>query len=129
MSFPKTLLSDVAWSLAGDVFDTLDEFAQELRDYQPATADNPSFDPAELVLLHPTVILLCDGEDEDGDDAELEAALRADDGLAFSAAELLFKAHNAFVDALDGLDHHFFEGLMFDGLRDGTPIYRLRLGS
>ena len=57
--------------------------------------------------------------------------LEADDGATFSVGELLFKLHNAVVEKLREIDHHFFEGLTLAGwVEDGkVPLYQLRQGS
>ena len=68
--------------------------------------------------------------DEDFSEAEFEA----DDGAAFTAGELLFKTHNAFVGMLRQMDHKYFEGMTlvqagFSDPERRIPRYDLDLGS
>ncbi|OWK39197.1 hypothetical protein FRUB_06279 [Fimbriiglobus ruber] len=57
--------------------------------------------------------------------------LEANNGESFTTGELLFKLHNALVEQLRKIDHHFFEGLSLAGWQPGglMPLYQLRLGS
>jgi hypothetical protein len=57
--------------------------------------------------------------------------LTAEDGKAFTSGELMFSLHNAVVEQLSKVDHHFFEGLeLCDEQDDGLPsLYELQLGS
>jgi hypothetical protein len=55
----------------------------------------------------------------------------ADNGESFTAGELLFKIHNAFVADLRQMDHQYFEGLTLDEEQESgePPLYNLDLGS
>jgi len=55
----------------------------------------------------------------------------SDDGKAFTAGELLFKIHNAVVDQLREINHHFFEGLGLHSHQTAgkPPLYVLNQGS
>jgi hypothetical protein len=64
-------------------------------------------------------------------DEQPEVELSADNGEAFTAEELLFKVHNAFVADLRGGDHVFFEGFTLSEHQEKgrPPLYNLDLGS
>jgi hypothetical protein len=124
-------MSATAWSFSGEPYLSRTEFEVALKGYQLDIMKNPSWDPSELILLSPQVIAKLD-EWDDGDEDEEENAgvtLTADDRKAFSAGELMFKVHNAYVGQLRDRDHHFFEGFVFFGLREGVPVYQINLGS
>jgi hypothetical protein len=55
----------------------------------------------------------------------------ADNGESFTAGELLFKVHNAFVGDLRRMDHKYFEGFTLDEDQGPgePPLYNLDLGS
>ena len=57
--------------------------------------------------------------------------LVADNGGSFTACELLFKVHNAFVAELRQMDHQYFEGFTLSEDQDPgePPLYDLDLGS
>jgi hypothetical protein len=57
--------------------------------------------------------------------------LVADNGESFTAGELPFKVHNAFVEALRQMDHQYFEGMTLSPEQrpDMAPLYDLDLGS
>ena len=57
--------------------------------------------------------------------------LTAENEAAFSIGDILFQLHNAVVEQLENIDHHFFEGLVLIAPNSGEqpPLYRLRQGS
>jgi hypothetical protein len=68
----------------------------------------------------------------DGDEQiEPMVALTAENGVAFSVGDLLFQLHNAVVEQLESIDHHFFEGLALvsSSASGQPPLYRLQQGS
>jgi hypothetical protein len=125
--FPDDVMADVAWTFTGQPFRTQAEFESALKEYQADIKDDTSWDPSELVLLAPRVVV----RHEEGEDEEdCEVTLNANDGKVFSAGELLFKVHNAFVNQLDGLDHHFFEGFSLEADESKKfPVYVISMGS
>lgn len=122
------LMTQVAWSFAKGPFDTQPGFESALQSYQADVMDHSDWDPSELVLLSPRVIIQCD-ELQDVPGAQHELALSADNGLAFPAGELLYKVHRAMAQPLSDIDHHFFEGFSPAGERDGVPVFEIMLGS
>ena len=131
---PQELLQDVSWTFAGSKFRSEAEFVeavhQDEREYlahigQPGESH---WQADEVVLRCHRVIVEHDYGDCDEDEV---AELEADNPGGFTAGELLFKTHNAFVEILDGRDHHFFEGYMLIKQKNpnAVPRYEVWLGS
>jgi hypothetical protein len=126
--YPQDLLDDVLWSFVGEKFATQAEFVEAVREYAWQVQEEPTWDPDAVVLRSPRVRVMFDYWDEPG---ELSAEFAADDGDAFTAGELLFKVHNAFVEQIREADHVFFEGFYLVRQRQdgGPPLYEMYLGS
>ena len=71
------------------------------------------------------------GKNVDGWKPGETVELAADNGESFTAGELLFKVHNAFVAHLRQMDHQYFEGFSLDEHQEAgkPPLYNLDLGS
>lgn len=127
---PLRALRDVCWSFVGAPFADRAEFDAAVRQYQIRIRKRDSWRPDAVALPAGQVAIRyrCWQGDEQ---LETVVVLAADDGAAFTAGELLFKVHNAVVERLRDLDHHFFEGLVLDGWmpETGVPRYTLRQGS
>lgn len=121
-------MSRVAWSFAKGPFEAQPAFEAALKKYQADIMRQPDWEPSELVLLSPRVIIQCD-ELLDVPGAQHELPLSADNGLAFPAGELLYKVHRAMAQTLSDIDHHYFEGFSPAGERDGVPVFEIVLGS
>ena len=127
---PLRAMGDVCWSFIGSPFVTRDEFDGRVRQYQIRIRKKHSWRPDAVIIPAPRVAVQyrCWQGDEQ---VEPIVSLQAEDGAMFSAGELLFKLHNAVVEQLREIDHHFFEGLTLAGwVEDGkVPLYQLRQGS
>lgn len=125
---PPTLMEGVEWVFRGSAFDDRAAFEAAVAEFQ-----NPEWGsdwrPADVVLRAAHIRVVPDADWYVGDDAV--ADLTADDGREFTAGELLFKVHNAFVAGLRETNHQFFEGfsLSAEQLTGGPPLYTLELGS
>lgn len=127
---PLRAMGDVCWSFIGSPVATREEFDGRVRQYQIRIRKKDSWRPDAVVIPAPRVAVryMCWQGDEQ---IEPVVRLAADDGAGFPAGELLFKLHNAVVEQLREIDHHFFEGLTLAGwVEDGKlPLYQLRQGS
>jgi hypothetical protein len=124
--YPRELLGEVVWSFVGEPFASRAAFVEAVREYQLEILQQDTWRPDAVVLRCPRVRV----QHEYGDEPDYERAeLTADDGVAFTAGELLFKIHNAFVGQLG--DHHFFEGLSLSEETGAArvPVYDVDLGS
>ncbi len=124
------VLQDVCWSFTGAKFADRSAFESELVEYQKDIQEIDSWDPSELAVHAPQIRVqyMCwEGDDQ----IEPIITLTAENGTSFSAGELMFALHNAVVEQLDEIDHHFFEGLLLvDEKEDGKPpLYSLQQGS
>lgn len=124
---PHDILPGLAWSFIGGQYDDVAQFADEVSD-SLAEIGAASWAPEALVLAAPRLMVSYRNDSESGQGL---IDLRCEDGKAFTARELLFQIHNAIVDEVEDLDHHFFEGLRLKSLPvvDAPPVYALRLGS
>lgn len=129
-SLPERVMPDVPWSLAGKTFDTLASFNDAVRQYGLRVLKTDKWKPDQRVIPAPRIAVVYEyweGDDQLGATVELAS----DDDAGFTAAELLFKLHNAVAARLTGQDHQFFEGLNLDknSSTDNLPLYYLRTGS
>ena len=130
MGRDTVVLEDVCWSFSGAKFADRSTFESELVEYQKDIREIDAWDPSELVILAPKIRVqyMCwEGDDQ----IEPIITLTAENGIAFSAGELMFVLHNAVVEQLNEIDHHFFEGLLLSREKeDGKPpLYSLQQGS
>jgi len=135
--YPEHLLRGIGWDFAGqDVYNDRGAFEEAVRRYDEGMKEGgpdqrpEPWQPGEVVLRWPRVLIGYDlipaGEDEEEDQlADLSA-----DGEVFTAGELLYKLHNAVVGHLRDREQHRFEGLtLFMATMDeGDPMYLLRQG-
>jgi hypothetical protein len=124
-SLPPELLWGVSWVFRGEPFADRAAFDAAVAEAQDGGGD---WRPDEVVLRAGSVRVSPD-VDWLGDDQAADFA--ADNGVSFTAGELLFKVHNRFVAELRHADHQFFEGLTLDRHQEpgGPPLYELDLGS
>ncbi len=127
---PKEVLRGVYWSFIEEPFADRAAFDDKVRQYQTDIPGQDTWQPDQIAISCPRVRVgyMCWQGDEQ---VEPVLELVSDNGESFTAGELLFKLHNAVVEQLRQIDHHFFEGL---GLHSrqvaGTPpLYILRQGS
>jgi len=126
----EVALGDVAWRFVGGAFSDLDSFESSLRQYQERFGEAIGFEPGELAILAPAIRVqyMCwDGEEQ----TYPIVTLAAKNGVAFSVGDLLFQLHNAVVEKLENIDHHYFEGLVLVSSQAGNqpPLYTLCQGS
>lgn len=129
-SLPDVLMPGVLWSFVGDTHLTRDGFVTAIQDHERQVRGAVSWQPDRIVFRAPRIAVqyMCwDGDDQ----IEPLVELASDNGEYFTAAELLFKVHNAVVVQLRDIDHHFFESFEFSGVResDGVAEYTLQQGS
>ncbi len=125
------VMQDVCWSFSGAKFADRATFESELIQYQKDIQQIDAWDPSELVVHVPQIRVqyMCW---QDEDQIEPIITLSSENGISFSAGELMFALHNAVVEQLDEIDHHFFEGLLLakNKEEDGKlPLYILQQGS
>src|SRR5262245_47554002 len=110
-ALPKRLMENIYWSFSGNAFADRPAFEQAVEAYQHQIAGSSAWRPDATVLPVPQVRVVYEGVENDNE-VEPVVVLSADDGVAFTAGELLFKLHNIVVPHLRESDHHFFEGLV-----------------
>ena len=127
--FPATMLQDVSWTFRGPTFDEQGSFEAAVREYQ-SPDQGEVWQPEEVVLRSPRVRVSPDVHWYLSDEDPV-VELVADNGESFTAGELLFKVHNAFVADLRQMDHKYFEGFSLSRHQrmDAPPLYDLDLGS
>jgi hypothetical protein len=126
--YPPTLLQDIAWTFRGPAFEDRTDFDVAVAEFQDPD-DTEVWRPGEVILRAGRVRVSPDVHWYLGDHPTIELA--ADNGESFTAGELLFKVHNAFVAELRQMDHKYFEGftLSEDQEPGEPPLYDLDLGS
>jgi len=127
----ELVLNNVMWSFIGDQYKSQNQFYKEFIEYQD-DLENLSFKPEnmdELIISSPSIKIKYWGLKND-EHLEMVVVFNADNGLAFSVGELMFKLHNSVVNYLNDLDHHFYEGLE-PKIQSGNNeiVYSLWLGS
>jgi hypothetical protein len=127
---PKEILGDVLWSFVGGRFADRAAFDAAVRQYQIDIRSKDTWRPSEVVIPGSKLRLVYECWEGDKQ-IEPVIELSSDSGASFTASELLFKIHNAVVEQLRGMDHHFFEGLVPHSrqIADQPPLYELNLGS
>lgn len=118
---PKCVLDNLLWSFPDDVPTDRAGFDAVVWARQYASGNDFCWEPDEVILSVGRVRVA-------GDDA---VELASENGMSFTAGELLWKVHRAFVEQLAGSNHRFLEGLWLHppSLVNGPPLYHLRLGS
>jgi hypothetical protein len=132
---PEHIMDDVCWAFDQTRYADRIEFDAAVQKYHFEITEEDDWKPDEVVLPCPRVRILF--EDVEG---ERTLELTSDDGVSFTAGELLFKIHhallapykdgNALVENELG-DHVFFEGLNLEGepAKGEPPTYEMWLGS
>lgn len=128
--FPNKIMHDVYWSFFGEKYQSRSEFDAEVRQYQIEISGIDNWQPDEVVLQFPRIRIEY-FRDEGGFEYEDFIEIESDNGEFFTAGELLFKVHNAVVEQLREINHHFFEGFALESIRsrDNLPVYHLCQGS
>jgi hypothetical protein len=128
-SLPATLMQGVEWLFRGSPFADQKAFNAAVTEFQNPEW-GPVWHPDEVVLRAARIRVVPDVDWYVGDEDPV-AELSADDGQAFTAGELLFKVHNAFVAGMQQSSHQFFEGFSRSAqqVAGEPPRYDLELGS
>ena len=127
MHCPQEIMADVPWIFEEPKFSSQAEFVDAVHQYH-RDMEVAEWQPETIVLRCLRVRVEHDyGEESE----ESSAEFTADSPIAFTEGELLFKAHNAFVEQLQDLDHCFFEGfsLLEQPESGAPPVYEIDLGS
>lgn len=129
----QDLLEDILWNFAGATYKDVEAFAKALKAYNDDV--NPEnelnvdriFNSATEIIVQYTYW----GEDEDGDEDELEAdiVVKTDCEAGFSVKEFLFKVHNQICAQMMEIDATFFEGITPVSDHTETPHFYLNQGS
>jgi hypothetical protein len=129
-TLPKEVLPRAYWSFSGAPFAERAAFDEKVRQYQMTIGGQDTWQPEQIVIPYPRirVFYMCWHGDEQ---VEPVIELVSDNGEFFTAGELLFKVHNAVVEQLREINHHFFEGLSLHSRQTAgmPPLYVLRQGS
>ncbi len=126
---------DVYWSFIGPAFRSRARFDEAVRRYHRRLECEENWRPEALILPCPRVRVRPDfWDDLDPEEANgLVVELSADSPSGFTASELLFKVHNAFLRHFAEFagDYTFFEGfhLAKAPAGDEPPLYDICLGS
>lgn len=148
-------LNAISWSFNDKNYTNYEEFNKEVIKYQEAIhGNNVLWKPDEVMINAPEIqiqymawitsledlkeneVLIDDDEDvfeeypdEEEQQVEIIATLKADNKTYFTALEFLMKAHNQQSNKELG-DHIFFEGIdETPEIINGLPIYYIACGS
>ncbi|MET0042904.1 MAG: hypothetical protein ABW100_05235, partial [Candidatus Thiodiazotropha sp. 6PLUC3] len=126
---PTLLLADVHWNFLEPQHKSKETFFSSVNKGQ-IELDGDEWNPDEIIMQIPKIAIQFFYYKND-DYKEPTIKLVADDGVSFSAGELLYKLHASVAGLLDSSDHHFFEGLVLVPGTDheGLPLYRINQGS
>lgn len=136
--FPEYILCDTLWDFHEQyTFSSQAAFEeavlrhhQEAEEYAPDIKPEECWQPTDVVLRSPRVVISYFSDPPGEGEVEHEAEFVSNNGESFTAGELLYKLHNAAVEQLRDSGHRWFEGFELDSIGEqGVPVYRLRLGS
>lgn len=134
-SVTNTPLDDLAWNFREGEFDNKEEFLNAVVKYNEEVQNIDGESVKEILgrkiesLGSETRFVLFDEDSEEAERQEIrEVHLTSDDGISFSAGEILFKLNRTLYPMLADSDAIFFEG--FSIITDEGSIHcRLHLGS
>lgn len=105
----KSVLNNISWSFIGNKFDDINTFKNDLIEYQGEHSIDLNLDEICFLASYISIDYWCyDGENQITKTVEIHS----DNGISMTPLEVLYKLHNLTVQDLDGIDHHFFEGLV-----------------
>ena len=148
------ILSKIAWNFNATAYRTIGDFNQKVLQYQfGIMKERACWKSNEIVVDSPLIAVVFTAwmekeslaenetlledddffEDEDNSDdgffqVEIQALFEADNGMNFTALELLYKLDKQ-VKHKDLGDHTFFEGLSKEKGEDDIPLFYMRCGS
>jgi hypothetical protein len=131
--FPLSALVPVLWSFFnGEQFSDPAEFDRRIRQYHVAVSEEDTWDPDEVIPLPRLRITYFGVESPDDDEyTDFVADIESDNGVGFTAGELMLKINNVVAPRLMDADHCYFEGLFLteEVGDDGVPVYEMMQGS
>jgi hypothetical protein len=131
--FPLSALVPVLWSFFnGEQFSDPAEFDRRIRQYHVDVSEEDTWDPDEVIPLPRLRITYFGVESPDDDEyTDFVADIESDNGVSFTAGELMLKINNVAAPRLKDADHCYFEGLFLteDVGDDGVPVYEMMQGS
>jgi len=127
--FPPVILKEIAWSFTNTTYNSVDQFNEEVKQYQLDIFQEDRWQPENVVLNSPRFLMEYEFWTDEGDE-QVETVEVTSNKPHFTAGELLFEIHNLLAEKYLG-DHVFFEGLNYseEGAATDLPKYELRLGS
>lgn len=131
--FPLSALVPVLWSFFnGEQFSDPAEFDRRIRQYHVDVSEEDTWDPDEVIPLPRLRITYFGLESPDDDEyTDFVADIESDNGVSFTAGELMLKINNVVAPRLKDADHCYFEGLFLteEVGDDGVPVYEMMQGS
>ncbi|MEO2281031.1 hypothetical protein [Pseudoalteromonas pernae] len=123
----RSVLNHIGWSFSGEKFDEIDSFRNELIAFQVDDFLESELDEICFLASFISVSYWCyEGESQ----IDKTVEIHSDNGISFTALEVLYKLHNSIVLDLDEIDHHFFEGLIpLKESRVDSPKFKIWQGS
>lgn len=128
----ENILQHLSWSFSGSKYKDIKSFISEIIEYQLDVLGHDFKREVldELVILEP-IIRVQYWYYEGDKKIEPIITLKAKNGLAFTAIDLMYQLHNTVVAQLEDIDHYFFEGVRLSRDQDITQptLYQLCQGS
>lgn len=120
---------DYSWRFNESELDDRDAFVAAFVAYnEELETEGASVD--FLLLNASAAIVRFSGVPEEGSDYEdMEVEVRTDLGEPLRFWDFMYRLHSLVFPYLADADHVFFEGLSFQEMRDGVPVFRLEQGS
>lgn len=132
---PRARLGGLAWNFREGEFDNKEEFLNAVVKYNEEVQNIDGESVKEILKrkIEPTgseaTFVLFDEDSEEAERQEIrEVHLTSDDGISFSAGEILFKLNRTLYPMLADSDAIFFEGIQVI-IEEGSTTCYLHLGS
>lgn len=135
---------DFCWAFGEKKYGSYADFLKGFTEYnQEITGMKPPLKDFTLCGSN-TVILRFEGVDDESDDysdddefegdsedgyQERETTIKSSNGEELTFLEFMYLANEALYRYLREVDHKFFEGVEFEGDRNGVPVISLVMGS
>lgn len=132
---PRAQLGGLAWNFREGEFDNKEEFLNAVVKYNEEVQNIDGESVKEILKrkIEPTgseaTFVLFDEDSEEAERQEIrEVHLTSDDGISFSAGEILFKLNRTLYPMLADSDAIYFEGIQVI-IEEGSTTCYLHLGS